>query len=57
VFEIPIHGGSRNRPGAPADYRKALKEARAAVKALGKDSTAVRIQDLRAHDLRRTFGS
>lgn len=39
------------------DYRKALKEARAAVKALGKDPAAARIKDLRIHDLRRTLGS
>lgn len=40
-----------------ADRRKALKEARAAVKALGKDPAAARIRDLRIHDLRRTLGS
>lgn len=37
---------------AGADHRKALREARAAVKVLGKDPGAARI-----HDLRRTLGS
>ncbi len=40
-----------------ADHRKALKEARAAVKALGKDPGHARIRDLHIHDLRRTLGS
>jgi integrase len=35
----------------------ALKEARLAVKALGKDPAPARIKDLRIHDLRRTLGS
>lgn len=39
------------------DHRKALKEARAAVKALGKDPGPARIPDIRIHDLRRTLGS
>ncbi len=42
---------------AATDYRKALKEARTAVKALGRDPGAARIKDLRIHDLRRTLGS
>jgi len=40
-----------------ADQRKALKEARAAVKATGKDPGPARIRDIRIHDLRRTLGS
>lgn len=40
-----------------ADPRKALKEARAAVKASGKDPGPARIRDIRIHDLRRTLGS
>lgn len=47
----------RDLARADTDNRKALKEARAAVKALGKDPGAARIQDLRIHDLRRTLGS
>lgn len=42
---------------AAVDARKALKEARAAVKAFGKDPGPARIKDLRIHDLRRTLGS
>jgi len=38
-------------------FRKPLKEARAAIKALGRDPRAARIVDLRIHDLRRTLGS
>ena len=40
-----------------ADHRKALKEAREAVKALGKAPGPARIRDIRIHDLRRTLGS
>ncbi|MBI4293645.1 MAG: tyrosine-type recombinase/integrase [Betaproteobacteria bacterium] len=39
------------------NYGKAIKDARAAVKALGKDPGPARISDLRIHDLRRTLGS
>jgi integrase len=42
---------------AASDYRQAIKQARPAVKALGKDPDAARITDLRLHDLRRTLGS
>lgn len=34
-----------------------MREARAAVKAFGKDPGPARIKDLRIHDLRRTLGS
>ena len=40
-----------------ADYGKALKEARTAVKAMGKDPGPARFHDIRPHDLRRTLGS
>ena len=39
------------------DQRKALNDARSAVKATGKDPGAARIRDIRIHDLRRTLGS
>jgi integrase len=39
------------------DYRKALKEARVAVRALGKKPGPARLKDLRIHDLRRTLGT
>jgi integrase len=42
---------------AAAEYPKALKEARAAVKASGRDPGPARLKDLRIHDLRRTLGS
>lgn len=40
-----------------ANFQQALREARAAVKAIGKDPSLARIPDLRLHDLRRTLGS
>lgn len=39
------------------NYGRAIKDARAEVRALGKDPTPVRIKDLRIHDSRRTLGS
>ncbi len=40
-----------------SNYRVAIREARTAVKALGKDPSSAGIKDLRLHDLRRTLGS